>query len=188
MKLQNKLNETLKNRDKEYGSFARKAEFIQIILGGLGNVARVTPVDPVFAEVYRMFTHKVSRLVFGNWKYYDTSLDMVGYLQLLIDEYNPDLKNQSYIIIPNLSVAHQVADAIERLRTQTSIIMQEVRKLENRIEPFQTDFIMGAYEMLIRMIDKKDNSQNIQELEKLMSDFLIKLEIQQWHTMAGNYE
>lgn len=77
------VDNTLAVREKSYGSFRAKAEFIQVLKTVLRAVPNWSSLDADMQEALDMVVAKVARICFGDPKHKDSWHDIAGYASLV---------------------------------------------------------------------------------------------------------
>ena len=79
------VTQVLEERGRDYGDYARKAQFIQ----GVKYLMRSSPnwetMDADMRESMEMIAHKMGRTLYGNPTHKDNFLDIAGYAKLVAD-------------------------------------------------------------------------------------------------------
>jgi len=83
-----KINKVLEERGKNYGDFNDFSELFMDfhkVCKKSKSISKCTPIQKV--SLY-MILHKITRIINGDPSYIDSWVDITGYAQLVIDNYN----------------------------------------------------------------------------------------------------
>lgn len=82
------INETLKERDKAYGSFTSTAICAQALKAvvDVHHTSHLMASDQI--EAMQMICTKMARIITGNPNHTDSWYDIAGYAQLIVDRLN----------------------------------------------------------------------------------------------------
>lgn len=83
-----KIKEILEERGSNYGSFKTNALLAQSLKALLRSAPNWVHISDEQREALDMIIHKVARILNGNPEYEDNWLDIIGYVQLTLDELN----------------------------------------------------------------------------------------------------
>ena len=82
----NKIEETLKERGSNYGSFDENAGTCQYIKRFFRAHDSWKEMDPPHQEALDMIAHKLARILNGDPNYADSWVDIAGYATLVVKE------------------------------------------------------------------------------------------------------
>lgn len=114
------IREILKERGNNYGEFPGHALLAQQLKQSVSSHKGYEALSFTMKEALDMVCHKMARIVNGNPYYLDSWVDIIGYVQLVIDEikkweYEQEKKNK----IGNESyVQLEAGDLLERLKRE----------------------------------------------------------------------
>lgn len=77
------INDTLKERGKRYGNFARHAFLAQSLKRVMHNARSWNELEPDVQEALDMIQHKIARILNGDAAYTDSYHDIAGYATLV---------------------------------------------------------------------------------------------------------
>lgn len=80
------IKAVLKERGDRYGSFKNHAEITQQIKEALYRGSSWVELSDPQLEALEMVAHKMGRIVNGDPNYLDSWVDIIGYVQLVVDE------------------------------------------------------------------------------------------------------
>lgn len=79
------IEETLKQREQQYGSFNEHARVTQNIKYAMADSNNWLMLRPAQREALEMVAHKIGRILNGNPNFHDSWHDIVGYTKLVAD-------------------------------------------------------------------------------------------------------
>lgn len=79
------IQDVLQARGANYGSFENQACLVQSLKRALHSHPNWDSLDDDIKESFEMVVHKMARVVNGNPDYVDSYVDIVGYIQLVIN-------------------------------------------------------------------------------------------------------
>lgn len=79
------LDETIKERTKQYGLFEGHAALAQSLKGRMRDTPGWCRLMPDQKEALEMVAHKIARILNGNPNIHDSWHDIAGYAQLVAD-------------------------------------------------------------------------------------------------------
>ena len=79
------IREVLQQRGNRYGAFGEHARITQAIKAAMVDSPNWSTLPPDMREALEMVAHKVGRILNGDPFYDDSWVDIVGYVQLVID-------------------------------------------------------------------------------------------------------
>jgi hypothetical protein len=85
----NKIDETLTERQSQYGDFDKHAEITQRIKRAMTDSANWTNLDDDKKECLEMVAHKIGRILNGDPNFHDSWLDIIGYVTLIERDLRP---------------------------------------------------------------------------------------------------
>lgn len=89
------VEETLAEREKQYGSFQSKALTIQQIKETMRNVRGWENLDDDMRESLEMIATKIGRILYGDPNHFDSWHDIAGYAKLVADRISGDNHGRS---------------------------------------------------------------------------------------------
>ena len=84
--MSNNLNSILQDRGNRYGSFRNNAQIAQNIKSIMHGSANWNTMPDYMKESLHMIAHKISRILEGDYNYYDSWVDIAGYATLVVEE------------------------------------------------------------------------------------------------------
>lgn len=79
------IEEILKHREQQYGSFNEHARITQNIKYAMADSNNWAMLRPAQREALEMVAHKIGRILNGNPNFHDSWHDIVGYTKLVAD-------------------------------------------------------------------------------------------------------
>ncbi len=83
-----KLDDILKQREAQYGSYSKKATEIQVMKDIVRNSKNWNDMPPFMQESIDMIISKLGRVLNGDISHVDNFTDIAGYAQLVCEELN----------------------------------------------------------------------------------------------------
>ena len=80
------IQEVLRAKGQHYGDFLNHARITQNIKRALVDSKNWEELPDAMKESLEMVAHKIGRLLNGNPLYKDSWIDMIGYLQLIVND------------------------------------------------------------------------------------------------------
>jgi ppGpp synthetase/RelA/SpoT-type nucleotidyltranferase len=87
-----KLDDTLKDRNQQYGNFYEQAKSAREIKKAFAKGANWTVMEDDFIEALEIIAVKISRILTGNTHNYDSWHDIAGYAELVARRIKPEEK------------------------------------------------------------------------------------------------
>ena len=116
------ITEVLTERGNRYGSYFSNALYTQniyaeVMLMWTGNACKFPckPIDAVIKETVHMVIHKLSRRLNGDKNYLDNYVDIIGYIQVMVDTFEIN-SSGALPIIKGYNNADYNADIIHYLK------------------------------------------------------------------------
>ena len=85
----NYIDETLKERGKQYGDFVGHAEITQRLKRAMERSPKWNCISDDKREALDMIVHKIARILNGDPEFHDSWHDIVGYAKLVADSLSP---------------------------------------------------------------------------------------------------
>lgn len=82
------IDAVLAERGSRYGLFAEHARITQTIKAAMSDSPNWNSLRPDMREALEMVAHKVGRILNGDPEYSDNVIDIIGYMQLVLDRMN----------------------------------------------------------------------------------------------------
>ena len=88
------INSILEERGSRYGDFGSHALITQNIKAAMRHSPNWAKLPNDMKEALEMVAHKVGRILNGDFTYTDNVVDIIGYMQLVLDRMDKETPNE----------------------------------------------------------------------------------------------